>query len=242
MAFRINFTNRKKISRKDIALEASREDNQTVFTGTIDLGGYEIDGEANIALNVKKTFSVETVPLGKVRDFDGVVNFHLEHGKDDPLPSVDLVIYELTTAKLLGVAVKIPFAVPDEDGKRVELLKMDRGDLGDRIWKLDLEGPSGQPVLLINKEIEGWKSYAKSREFSALVLPEVLQKIILWELDQEREEGEDAPWREFLKDLGRDLSNIPEPGGEREDWLDETIAMFAKDHNFLSAIPEEGKD
>lgn len=242
MAFRINFTNRKRISNKDIALEASRGDGQIVFTGTINLGEYEIDGEGNIALNVKKTFSVETVPLGKVKNFDGAVNFHLEHGTDDPLPGVDLVIYESTTAKLLGIAEGIPFALPEEDGKRVELLKMDRGDLGERIWKLDLEGPSGQPVLLINKEIEGWKSYAKSREFSALVLPEVLHKIILWELDQEREEGEDAPWREFLKDLGRDLLNIPEPGGEREYWLDKTIAMFAEDHNFLSAIPEEGKD
>jgi hypothetical protein len=63
-----------------------------------------------------------------------------------------------------------------------------------------------------------------------------LQKIILWELEQEREQGEDAPWRDFLKDIGRDLSHVPEPGGDREEWIDDTIATFAADHNFLSAI------
>jgi hypothetical protein len=90
--------------------------------------------------------------------------------------------------------------VHDHGGSdRQPLLPLRETDLGDQLWKIDLDYRTG-PTLLINGMIPGLASKLRDRTLvQGLVLPQALRMVLL-ELGREVDEDDDV-WRKDWRTL-----------------------------------------
>ncbi len=138
--------------------------------------------------------------------------------------------------KLLAVADRVPATDEQDEAARTPLLPLrSSGDLGQRLWRLEID--EGPPVL-VNSGVGDWKAFALDPHFQALVYPEILRQIALWavrENDNSEEDGDEAAaWRRFLVGLGFDPREAPPD--EADQWADEVATAFARKHKFLQKL------
>ena len=178
MIRRFNFTGRRKIprSRLSILLYAA-PDGTPAFDAVLDLGSLALPPEARIHVeayrrNYLRRFACGTVaqprwPRGQALDGLDALSFVLFRVK-----VVD------GRGRILAVADRIlPRRSEEEEAGKRYLLPVEFADLGNAIWRLDLDGE--WPSLLLNSRIDPIREIARADEsFRALVYPEVVRQIL----------------------------------------------------------------
>ena len=135
--------------------------------------------------------------------------------------------------RLLAVADRIHAQQPEDTAQnRICLLHVEYEDLGDRIWKLDLDGD--WPLLRVHKSIENIREIVRSdARFYALVYPSVTEQI-LTEIVIERGEDQidpedDTRWEAlWLKFAASRVGPLHEAASEadRRDWVRRAVDEF----------------
>jgi hypothetical protein len=129
-------------------------------------------------------------------------------------------------------------------GGRSGLLDTALEEMGDRVWKLDLEG--NKACLLVNKDINNPFKLVRSDMFFGVVYPQILERILSEILIFEREEDwakvpvEDDPdrwqvgWLKFARSLLNE--NIPAQRdiNGRKEWISSCVDKFCKKHRLFS--------
>ena len=91
------------------------------------------------------------------------------------------------------------------------------------------------PTLLVNSEAQPtWKEMAQSPQFTSLVYPEVMRRLLTTTLiENEWGDDEEGGWGTDWVRFARMIGGLPSPPpladkDGRESWIDEAVAAFAR--------------
>jgi hypothetical protein len=233
-----NYTGRRSILRKDVAVIVRSNGNAWAFDADLKLAHYKFPHNAEIWVeahrqNLWMQWPWGTVSAVRVPASRQLTEFDVPDGVLFRVRIVQPPGQE--NHKLVGEVDGIqPVRAGEADDRRRHLLVPVPDALDQELWKLDLEHEP--PQLLVNRDAKpSWKEMARSPHFIALVYPEVLRRILTKVLveDNWSEDDEDADWESdwirFARNLGG-LAPVPLPGQkqEREAWVEEAVAAFAR--------------
>lgn len=203
-----------------------------MFDATRKLGDYALPSDAHVWLEAYRQASWMQFSWGRVSEpllpnerwldeFDSSDGIHFR-----------VRVTSATEAhRILAEADGIPCELPDDDSKGQSLLPIRLGDLGNEVWRLELDGDT--PTLVVNRIVGDGKALARRPEFAALVYPAVVRAVfsrMLLDEDQppeEEQEGWRGEWARFARQyLG--LDEIPESRENRRLWIEDAAVAYAQ--------------
>lgn len=242
---RLNFTHRQRIRRDavDIVLRPG-DDGVPVFDAAIDLGEYNFAADARIFVEAYRQTTLMRFDFGcvsvprppsdrRLADFDS---------EEEVLFRVRITAISQRPGVLLGEADQLrPKRPGEQPDRRVPLLKPVPEELGDEIWRVDFEAG---PLLLVNKALPDWKQTVRSETFRAFTYPAAFREILNYILFREKHTSiEDASdWRSrWLLFAVRipGAGAVPKGSDEYDDWVENTVAAFARQFSFRSRYERE---
>ena len=239
MIRRLNYTGRRKIQRSSVTVRLVRlRDDDYAFTVEADLAGYRFPPQASVYVEAYNAVAYQRYEFGTVADIRQPADTRLDQLTATGLPKFRLKIVDRSEhhGRLLGVADKlIPLRPEEDEARKQSLLAVDFRDLGERVWRLDLDD---WPVLELNNRIEDIGEIARSGyTFLGLVYPEVVRRI-LHEIIVEQEltdpEFDDSEWQTLWLRYACRLPGVEAPpeGNSDEarqakaDWIERAVAVF----------------
>src|SRR5690606_20352904 len=143
------------------------ENGRLTFDATRQLGGYGLPADAPVWLEAYRNASWMQFSWGRVSEpvlpeerwldeFDGGDGMRFRVRVTSPKES----------HRILAEADRIRCATPDEKRHIESLLPIRVGDLGNEIWRLELDGE--EPTLVVNRSVGDGKALARTPDFAAL--------------------------------------------------------------------------
>jgi hypothetical protein len=245
---KLNYTNRQKIKREHAAVKVDQPSplNPPVVSATLDLSTYKLPPEASVFVEAYRGTAWQRFDFGTIaspktltpedrtlRDF-GTAEAILFRVK-----VVERVADGGTLAKILAQADRIE---PNLDGPRRSLLPIEPDDsLQHEAWRLEIDEDVGPVVKVSIPVVTDRKSLARHPAFLTLALPEILRRCLRWALedglpDEDDWESPRGRWIRFGCGLLRqsepppELADDPDASNAREEWTDEVVARFCKEH------------
>jgi hypothetical protein len=241
---RFNSTGRKRIPRSHIEIELQETLDAGAFpiaSAQIDLAGLDLPQSANVEIEAYFRSSSMRFPCGTVdalstpiamelSDIDrgGAVRFRL------------LVIDADQSGRIIAAADGLRPARERNSPDRQSLLPLRETDLGDQLWKVDVDYRTG-PILLINGTIPGLASKLREQSLlQGLILPHAL-RMILSELGRGQGSEEDdiwrKDWRTFLGALDVPLEpDDPDDPESLVDWIENAVDVFSAQKGFARRV------
>jgi len=241
---RLNHTGRARIHKKSVDLGIREENGVVLLAFRANLGQYGLPPSARVVIEARRQTTFMRMDVGKVSD-----QYHLDDEPLDAFGSDTNITFTLKVVssssrergRVLGLAKGLRPNKAKDDRSREGILPFRASDdLGSRVWRLDLTGE--EPIVLINRSVGDWVGFAKSREFCALVYPELVRAIALWEADQGDDDGDPRPWRKFLRALGYDVSSIEGDSEAKAEWAEDVAGTFSTHHHLLELVAEGGDE
>ena len=226
---RLNFTSRVRIKREHVSvgLLAAPAGTAPRFRAAIDLSGYSLAPSALVCVEAHRNPAYQRFDLGTVAEPlaappDGFIleGFGTGEGVHFRVKVVEPPGASGRAARILARADNI---IPTQEGRRRSLLPMEPVDLGDEVWRFEIQDEA-TPIVYVNKSLGlDRQSLARSPEFISLVLPGVLRDILEWALEPAvpEEHAEDDPrwpWVQYALSL---LGRATPPPELSEDGLTE---------------------
>lgn len=243
MARRFNYTGRKRLQRKDIAISLEpQEGTGGSFSARLDLGGYGFPKEAQLWVEAYRQTSWMRFGFGTIGNPE--IPRDRQLNAFDNLEAVLFRVKVVTPGephgKLVGVLDRIRPGEPedDEEDHRIPLLPVKPQDLGAEVWRVEIED---QPRLLVNSALGDGTALVKTPEFLGLVFPtalrEILQRVLIDDAHRDTEDSDDwrSQWLRFATRIPGVDQNLPDEDGEGEvrDWIDEAVSAFCRGHDIL---------
>ncbi len=257
MRRRFNYTGRKKINQKDIAISITRNENDLhKFNIDLDFKEYKFPDNAKVWVEVYDRNAIMRFPYGIVASPKAESSTTLDAfiGSDSYYFRVKVVDSE-RNAKLFASADAISPVRQDElDDSGKSLLRVTTRALGPVPWTLEFPN-SDYPLLVINNEIEAGKSLARSNSFfQALIFPSLIKQILTKILIEDEykpgsEPDPDDMWKEGWLEFSGSLPGNTrlKPGDDIseeqvEKWIDDSVEVFCKKLNAVRKIKIELKE
>ena len=260
MAFRFNFTGRKRIPEAEAQIHVIKEDVthlKVVLEQTFTSSGRNIyDGNDIVLLEAIRRTKLRRCSLGTVGELqkDTIAVFpDFPNGKE---VYYRLRIVDPVTHKLKGLAKTLKDADREQKPTDVEsllpvALSQSEDELGNLFWKVKFE--SEEPILIITSKKFNSYEPVKSPEFRALVLPEVLREVLVYAFIHSASSSGSFPpewaekWETFVSvNLGIGGGPEPPPNGLDDNyiqktlqWIDDAVRSFADKYQ-LSTISIKG--
>ena len=151
-----------------------------------------------------------------------------------------LVIDAAQSGRIVAAADGIRPARDRNSPDRQALLPLRETDLGDQLWKVDVDFRTG-PTLLINGTIPGLAAQLRNQPLvQGLILPHAL-RVILDSLAQADGDDDDEhwgkTWRTFLDAL--DLPARPDDPADPDffaEWVEQAVDAFCAQKNFVTRL------
>ena len=262
MAFRFNFTGRKRVLEAEAQIHVIKEDEppgqpghlKVVLEQTFTSSGRHIYDKSDIVmLEAIRRTKLRRCSLGTVGELqkDTIADFpDFPNGKE---VYYRLRIVDPVTHKLKGLAKTLKDADREQKPTDVESLlpverSQDDDELGNLFWKVKFE--SEGPVLIISSKKFDSNELVKSPEFRALVLPEVLREVLIEAFIHSVPSSGDSEWVDNWKtfvavNLGVEGGPENEPDAldenyirETKRWIDDAGRSFADKYQ-LSTIERD---
>ena len=246
MLRKLNYTGRRRIARTDVTITLDPlGPGRHTFSADLRLANYRLPKRARILVEAYKNVNRMRFDFGTVGAPSHPAAWQLEltefAGTNNMLFRVKVVDFESELGKLLAEADQIRPQLADEAGsERESLLDVRKEDLGERLWRVQIEDGDSElmPCIVIHSKLDK-ASFTQSVEFRALVLPAVMEQV-LQSLplpgDCEAETWA-ARWWSFLGRLG---AGIPESNEARAEWIDEAVDLFCRKNNLMKSYLEHG--
>jgi hypothetical protein len=243
---RINSTGRAKILHEDVRVSVRPDrDGMLEFDAVIDIAGYGLPADASVHLEAQRQTTLMRFALGTVgairrptgRDCR-LTEFSDPHGLHFRLK---VCAGSGRRGLLLAECDRIPVCdVSEQPDKRIALLPVAPEKLGDEVWRIDYA--VNGPLLRINDSVGDWKAVASSPAFRSLVYPAAMREILIriWRIEKTRHLDDLTDWRCRWFAFAATLPGVGEPpcqsedDGEWDDWINESVASFARQHGLIS--------
>lgn len=256
----LNFTGRLEIDRARIQLRLREEEGKILLdVNSIELTELDLPPTAKLAVEAYRQTTKVRVPCGTIAVPVYPKDVHLD--AFDLIDNFQLRLRVVGSegdchGKVLAVADRLHGTGNNDEVSAEPLLKLQRTELGERIWKFGLD--DDQPILYVNKLLENHDQLVHSAAFKALVLPEFFHHVALW-IARNRDDAEEpnstiSHWLLFCEVIGVDPSDLDslEDGDEGfsdavDDWATEAATVFASHIRALSLLnspidPEEDNE
>jgi hypothetical protein len=198
MQRRFNSTGRVRIPRSCVEISLQEPlDGGTypVASASIDLAELDLPHAAIVAIEAYFRSSSMRFPCGTVASIAVPQNMELsEIDRGGAVRFRLLVIDADQTGRIIAAADGLRPARDRNSPDRQSLLPLRETDLGDQLWKVDVDYRTG-PTLLINGNIPGLASRMREHALlQGIILPHAL-RVILVELGRGGTDEEDDIWR-----------------------------------------------
>ncbi|MFL2943919.1 MAG: hypothetical protein ACJZ2J_01130 [Candidatus Poseidoniales archaeon] len=256
----LNWTERKRVSRKDIDAELLWIDDSLSPTlkVKINLENYEFDFQGRILLEAyrRETLSFMDFDLGEIKTEIGPLNLELKDFSREDLPNIRIVIVdeEEQYGKIAGRSSGfVPKNSEDKIRKETEfnLLHIQETDLGERIYDIDYpDSPEDYPTIRLNNTIPQPKSLMTLGKpwGRALILSDAIREILTQILIHENETYNDAgkDWKSiWLRSFSQNILGEAPPDNstdglgssetsvnfERRYWIEKATDKFCSKNN-----------
>jgi hypothetical protein len=240
MIRKFNYTHRKRIPRAATHFRiVPSPSGPNYFDAQVHLEGLDLPKSAHVYVEAYRRAFFRRFPFGTVS--------RIEHPQDRFLYNVDQdalvrfrvkVVDDKGSGRILAVSDRIqPRRSEDEPVDKICLLPVDFVDLGNCVWRLELE--SDWPSLMLNNRFDKIREIARSdHSFFSLVYPEVVRQIlykVVVEEDYTDPQSDPDDWRSLWLMFSQDIldKNILPPSGESEPiiqekmkWIDDVVENF----------------
>lgn len=241
---RFNSTGRRRIPRSkiDIALEHA-PDLKIVPTAraSVKLDGLELPSEAVVAIEAYYRTSSMRFTCGTVNNLQVPERMVLsEIDKGGAVRFRVLAIAADGTGRILAAADGLRPSTPGNGADRQPLLPMRETDIGNELWKIEVDYRTG-PVLLVNNRVSGLAAQIRSVPLlQGLILPHAFRAILL-NLNPSGESDDDDlwgdNWRRFLTDLGVTTeAEDPDDTDAVEEWIETAVKAFSDLKQFAQRV------
>ena len=232
---RLNYTARQRIAHQDADIVLRGAGNNVRFDAHLQLPGYHFPPDARVFVEAYRQTILMRFDFGTVS-----APTPPEERELTDFPSADEVLFrvKVTAASvrpgvLLGEADQLrPRQSEQKPDRRVPLLPVIPGDLGDEIWRVEFEGRTS---LVVNKALHDWKQTVGSNVFRALVFPaamrQILERILL--VEEYRETDDPQSWQsQWLQSAAQIPGSraLPVRGTteDYDDWIENAVSAFAR--------------
>jgi hypothetical protein len=254
MQRRFNSTGRIRIPRSRIEIKLQEQLDAGEFPtafASIDLAGLDLPHSAAVVIEAYFRSSSMRFPCGTVGSI--AVPLEMELSEIDRGGAVRfrlLVIDADQSGRIIAAADGLRPARDRDSPDRQALLPVRETDLGDQLWKIDVDYRTG-PTLLINGTIPGLASKLRGEALlQGIVLPHAL-RLILQEVGRGEPDEEDdlwrKDWRTFLHAL--DVPVLPDDPSDPEsveDWIEHIVDVFCAQKDFAHRVrlsgPKSGEE
>jgi hypothetical protein len=258
MIRKFNYTERIKIKRSDLLVSIDGSADIPHIEADIRIGPYQdrLPPEGKIYVEAYHrtkfarfsfgTVAVPTTPENRVLASFGAADF------EDIRFRVKVVDESAKHGRILAVAEGISQVSEDKrKANRLSLLGVDKEDIGDRIWKLDLER-GDMPWLVVNERITDPNRLLQSDVmFFCMVYPEIIRQVLTYVLinsdedftDIEIEADDEEVWQVRWLWFGKILSGKKWPlkdDGEvlSREWIEKCSDSFCRNHRVLQQVSQ----
>jgi hypothetical protein len=142
-----------------------------------------------------------------------------------------LIIAADGTGRILAAADGLRPSTPGDGADRQALLSMRESDIGNELWKIEVDYRTG-PVLIVNNRISGLATQIRTLPLlQGLILPHAF-RAILQNLNPSGESDDDDlwgdNWRRFLTELGvASEADDPDDPDTVDEWIESAVRAFA---------------
>jgi hypothetical protein len=241
---RINSTGRKKISQDKIDLRIL-----SVVPGEplkakigIDLESLDLPGSASVSVeayhrSTAMRFDCGTVGAKRVPEILSLNELDQAGGV---LFRIKVVDQEGQPGKILASADRVRPSIEGEDLARRSIFPVEFRDLGQEVWRVDINDDAG-PSLLLNSKIPALMHRIHENPLVAGALLPAAFRIVLKHLahnrseDDEDGEGWKADWMRFCSE-GLGVEDDPEDLEDdeaREIWVDDAVRRYCETKDFV---------
>lgn len=247
MGFRINSTGRKRILREHIRIRLNDGGGGLPPTFTAD-----IQLPPELQLDPSAKVYVEPYVKSSSMRFDFGTVGQITSPASCLLSDIDAGAAILFRVKVVDETDEVGCILASANGIRPEddadgddrrpLLPVDSADLGEEIWRLEIDRDAG-PTLAVNNRIPDLVEALKRDPYlQGLIYPEVVRGMVRAVFRADNGFGEEEEWMEGWKDwceeqLGREIGE-----GENDDieavesLADEVASVFVKKNRFASVL------
>jgi len=244
MIRKINFTGRRKIKRSSVRVDILRNTaGQRYFNFHLDLSDLKLPDSARVYAEAYHRTGYMRFDFGHLSRMAPPPERILERFSDATIPLFRVKVVDRSTAhgRILAALDKIrPESVDNEPAGSHSLLFVEYDDLGNTIWRLDLDGD--WPVLKLNHKVEEVGLLASSdHRFFALVYPEVFRQVLRRVLieDEHTDPDCDDDWPSLWLKLARRLPGMSDPPAspdDQENWIDRATEAFSAKSDVLGKL------
>jgi hypothetical protein len=239
---RVNSTGRRRIERRHVRIDLRQGGNpsRTVVAARFLLDDLDLSPEGRIVVEPYRHGFVERLDYGTVAspgaDEEPVLQ---ELGPEGLLFRVKVV--EPGTGRLLALARRL--GAGDDAQPRRELFRVRLADLGQEVWRVELETDAA-PWLVLNNRIPDVAARQRTPGFRAQVLPAAMRTVLLelWRQNENPDEDESAEeswtrrWFDFAENMAGDDCPDPEDAAAMLTWIDRACAAFASQHGLTDEL------
>jgi hypothetical protein len=240
---RFNYTGLRKIHRRDVRITLKTfQDVPPEFTADLSsLANYNFPGDASVFVEAYRQTTWMRFPFGTIKAIVSPVDTKLvEFNSHDEIRfRVRVTAASENFRKVLGEADQIrPVGELDADDERSPLLKVRPADLGDEVYRVEIEQT---PILLVNRNVGDWRAVVASPVFQALTAPAILRTVLTHLLviedasDPDDSESPHVRWLRFANSLPG-VGECPEDTDARLGWIDDVVSSFAKQKRVLESF------
>lgn len=244
---RLNYTNRRKLSREHvrISLSGGNDGQPRTFSAefALPLG---LPGAARVFVEAYRTS-----PAARMRFSFGTVDAIRPPAPDEcrltefthdlpPLFRVKITDSGERRGRLIADVQRIrPLMPDDQPDKRRGILYTAWRDNDGLVWKLEFDASHG-PTLWIDNRADPFHDLPQKTEFKALVYPEIMRRALIEALHDEHSiddpESWHHRWRMFPSRAFGFMEPIPPDDDERREWVDAAVRWCARKAGFVAAF------
>jgi hypothetical protein len=247
---RLNYTARQRLDRGAIQLSLADPDERPARVRAAVRLPQGLPAHARIHLEAHQRTTRMRFDFGTVERPGFAEGFAVLSEFDDP----NAVLFALKVTAAHGEHAGLLLA--DRDGMRIDaadadedresLLPVAPGELGEDVWRLDF-GSAG-PMLMFNRTITDWRSFAVENRVRSLIYPAVLRQVLTriliiddW-VDLEDKDDWRTKWLVFAHSFegAGDLPEAPNIA-DKQGWIDDAVMAFSTRARFMTRLAADSE-
>jgi len=242
---RFNYTARHRIDRGAIHLklaEAAERPARVLASVELPPG---LPGDARIHIEAHQRTARMRFDFGTVERPGFPEGFAVLSEFDDPAAVQFAVKVTASHGDEVGLlladrdGMRLDAADADED--RESLLPVAPADIGEDVWQVGFE--SAGPMLLFNRNLLDWRSFAAEHRVRCLVYPAVMRQVLTqiliiddW-VDLEDKDDWRTKWLIFAHSFDG-VTDLPEAPNltDKQAWIDDAVTAFSSRARFMNGL------
>lgn len=203
----------------------------------LDLTDLKLPPQLNVVVIASRGNTEERVDLGPVQSFDKGFRTLNEIGNDGTW-GFRILLVQPGSPRLVAAAENIR---PDGQGDSSAFIAIERADLGERTWEVEVKELDGRAVIRFSQDMFQSSGEAEGNLlFVSLVLPEAIRQLAVWVAS--RGVLADAAWEPFKSWLTmHQITDEPdqEDTDSQQAWVDRVVEAFCNRFRFVSRFSEQ---